>query len=121
MSTILAAVGLIAAAVAAGLIVYKVIKLTVKALAALVRKLRSRGAQKVIVAELDTMIDNCRNRKSLSELEKLEEQGVTHVIAAVNEEDNLIDKVQMIQNEDDETAYEIVELLGDEGMVVIED
>lgn len=117
----LAIVGIIAAGIVAGLVLFLVIKFTIKALVGLVRKFRNKGAEKVMAADIDSMIAQCTNRKSLSALEELQEQGVTHVVAGVDEDNKVVDNVQLIKNEDEETAYEVVDLLGDEGMVVIED
>ena len=115
-------IGIIAAGIVAGLVVYQMIKVTVKAIIGLAKSLRAKGAKKVFVADIDTIIAQCTNRKSLSELENLKQkQGVTHVVAGVDEDGNVVDDIHLIQNEDEETAYEVVDLLGDEGMVVIED
>lgn len=111
----------IAIGVAAGLIIYYAIKLTVKAIIGLVKKLRAKGAKKTLVADVNSMIAECTNRKSMKELEKLQDDGVTHITAGVDKNGKLVDEVQLIENEDDDTAYEVVDLLGDEGMVVIED
>lgn len=111
----------IAIGIAAGLIIYYAIKLTVKAIIGLVKKLRAKGAKKTLVADVNSMIAECKNRKSIRELEKMQNEGVTHITAGVDRNGNLVDEVQVIKNEDDETAYEVVDLLGDEGMVVIED
>ena len=105
----LALIGIIAAGV------------TVKAIVGLVKKLRNKGAKQTLVADVNAMISECTNRKSMKELEKLQDEGVTHIAAGVDKNGKLVDDVQMIKNQDDDTAYEVVDLLGDEGMVVIED
>ena len=109
----------IAIGVAAGLIIYYAIKLTVKAIIGLVKKLRAKGAKKTLVAELDSVIDGCKNVKSIKELEALKVEGVTHITAGVDKNGNLVDDVQMIENTDATTASEVNDLLGNEHMVVI--
>ena len=98
-----------------------VCKLTVKAIIEVVKELRAKGATKVLIADIDSMIAECASRKSIAELKKLKQQGITHIIAGVDKDGKLVDDVQLLQNEDDEIANEIVDLLGDEGMLVIED
>ena len=97
-----------------------VCKLTVKAIIEFVKELRAKGAVKTLVADVNPVIAGCANAKSIKELEKLKNQGVTHIIAGVDKDGNLVDDVKLIHNEDEKTADEVVELLGDEGMVVIE-
>lgn len=98
-----------------------VCKLTVKAIIEVVKELRAKGATKVLLADIDSMIAECASRKSIAELKKLKQQGITHIIEGVDKDGKLVDDVQLLQNEGDEIANEIVDLLGDEGMVVIED
>ena len=118
---ILALIGVIAAGVAIGMLVYCVIKLTIKAIVGLVKKLRNKGAKQTLVADVNSMIASCTNHKSMKELEKLQDDGVTHIAAGVDRNGNLVDDVQMIENTDYTTNAEVQDLLGDEKMVVIED
>ena len=111
---------LVATAIVAGLIVFTVLKLTIKAIIKTVKALKAKGAKKVLVADINSMAEKCTNKKSLKDLEKLANQGYTHVVAGINDSNEIVDKIQLIQNEDDETAYEVVDLLGDEGAVLIE-
>ena len=119
--SIAAVVGIVALGVALGMAVIVVIKVTVKALVKLVKRIRDKNASKVIVADVQELIDGCTNRKSFKEMEKLADDGITHIVAGVDKDNNLVDTIQLIKNEDDEVPYEVMSLLGDEGMVVIED
>ena len=112
--------GIIAAGVAAGLIVFLVIGLTVKGITSLAKKLFAKRAKKVLAAEIDELVKKCPNKKSMKELEKLEEKGATHIVAGVSEEGELVDDIISIKDSDDEIPYEVIDLLGEEGMVVIE-
>ena len=114
-------IGAIAAGIVAGLVVFNALKLTLKAFIGIVHKFRVKGAKKTLVADINALIEQCPNRKSLSALEELQDEGYTQVAAGVDENGALVDDVQLIHDENEETAYEIIELLGDEGMVVIED
>ena len=117
---ILALIGVIAAGVAIGMLVYLAIKLTIKAIIGLVKKLRAKGAKKTLVAELDSVIDGCTNVKSLKELEALKDEGVTHITAGIDKDGNLVDDMQMIENTDTTTTSEVKDLLGEEHMLVVE-
>lgn len=97
-----------------------VCKLTVKVIIWLVKDLRTKGAVKTLVADVNSMIAECTSSNSVAELKKLKQQGITHIVAGVDRDGKLVDGVQLLQNEDDEAADEVVELLGDEGMVIIE-
>ena len=120
MLPVVAFIGIIAAGVAIGFVAFHVMKVTVKAIIGLVHQFRAKRAKKVLVAEINAMAAQCTNHKSLEELEKLKDQGVTHVAAGIDENGQLVDDVWTIQNEDDEVPYEVTETLGEEGTLVIE-
>ena len=98
-----------------------VCKLTAKAIIEVVKELRAEGAKKTLVADIDSMIAECANGAVSPLLKALKQQGITHIVAGFDKDGKLVDDVRLLQNEDDETAHEVVDLLGDEGMVVIED
>lgn len=111
--------GFLAAAIAAGLIIYQIVKFTVKWIVNIVKRLSNRGAKKTLVSDINAMIESCDNVKSLDALEKLADEGYTHIMAGVDSQNNLVDDVMIIKDEDDEIPYEVTQLLGEEKSVVI--
>ena len=111
--------GFLAAAIAAGLIIYQIVKLTVNWIINTVKSLKARGAQKVIASEINAMIESCDNVTSLDALEKLADEGYTHIMAGVDSQNNLVEDPMIIKDEDDEIPYEVTQLLGEEKSVVI--
>lgn len=121
----LAVSGIIAAGVAAGLIIYTALRLAFSAVIGFIKgifqKIRNKvSTPKVALIEMDEMVKQCKNRKSLDDLLKEQEKGVTHYAVPLDENDNFVDgeKIEAIKGEGYDAQLD--ELLGDERMVIVE-
>ena len=109
----------IAAVIALGIIIAKVVMLTMKWLVNKVKeKLHKRNTTKVAAMDINKMIEECDNQISLDEFEKLADEGATHLLASVDNEGNVQD-VEAIEAENEEMGVsEYLDRTG-EGMIVI--
>lgn len=84
-------------------------------------KLRQRNAKKVAIGDMEEMIANCENRRSVKDLEDLTDQGYTHVLATV-EDGNKVSDVEVIKDTSEMIDEDVEELINGsgQGMVVIE-
>lgn len=84
-------------------------------------KLAAKKAKKVAVADLNELIDECDNKMSLDDLENLADEGYTHLVATVDN-DNKVSDVEIIKDENDTIDSEVESLINrtHKGMVVIE-
>ncbi len=110
----------IAAAVAIGIIVSHIIRLTVSFISNKVKeKLKQRRIQKVAVGDLGIIINQCQNKASVDELEKLVNEGnATHFFAGVDENGNIVDIDFVGAETIDSDADALINRTG-EGMIVI--
>lgn len=117
-------IGLIAGIVgliAAGCLVAYAIVLTFRWLKNKIKeKLAAKNAKKVAVADLDELIESCDNTVTIDELEKLSDEGYTHMMATVNENGKVND-VEVIRDTNDTLDDEVDRFINrtGEGMVVI--
>ena len=76
---------------------------------------------KVAVADLNKLIDECDNKTTISDLDEIANEGYTHIIASVNDND-VVEDVEIIKNTNDEIDEEVDNLINrtGKGMVVIE-
>ncbi len=108
------------ACIVAGLFIVAAIALTYRAWRnKLNEKRRIANARKVVSAELGALARNCTNRTSFDELERLENSGYTHVIAAMDSSNNILGDVEVIKD----TAHDsqVRSMHGSEGVIVVED
>ena len=111
----------ILALVAAGAFIVWVVSLTIKALRDKIRqKVEREKAKKVAVAHLKDLAKNSTNRTSLSELDKLCDEGYTDVIAGIDSSGEVIGDVELVKDTKMIRDGGVKKLLGSEGMVVVE-
>lgn len=85
-------------------------------------KLAKRNVNKVAVADLEELINECDNTVSLSDLNELVDQGYTHMVADVGYDGKIVDDIEMIKDESDSINRDVQELLNrtKQGMIVVE-
>lgn len=113
----------LAAAIAAGCLIFYAVKLTFEWLKNKIKeKLRKKNAKKIAVADMEEMIKKCDNTVSLRDLEDLSNQGYSHIIATVDEDNHLVDEVEAIKDQNEELDAQVYDFINrtDQGMVVIE-
>lgn len=83
-------------------------------------KLANKNVKKVAVADLDELIKSCDNTLTLDQLEKLADEGNTHLMATVDESGKVND-VEVIRDTNDTIDEEVDRFINrtGEGMVVI--
>lgn len=105
----------IAAVVAAGALIAYAVVLTVRWLKNKFKELLAKkNVKKVAAVELERLIDECPNQRTLDDLF---DEDYTHVVASVNNSGKIED-VEVIKDTGD-GDYEVDELLGNERMVVV--
>lgn len=117
LALIIGIVGLIAAG---ALVAYAII-LTIRWLKNKIKeKLAAKNVKKVAVADLDELIKQCDNTVSIDDLEKLSDEGYTHLMAIVDETGK-VDDVEVIQNTSDTIDDEVDQFINrtGKGMVVV--
>jgi len=119
---LLGILGIIVGAVVVGALVTYAVILTVKWLRDKIKDMIARkNAEKVLVTDIENLVKNCTNKKSLDELNKLVDEGYEFVAVAVDDtEKNIVGDVTLIKDLNDELDYEVEQLLGNQRMVVIE-
>ena len=112
----------IIALVAAGCIVAYAVVLTIKWLRNKVKeKLAKKNVEKVVLGDLQALIDECNNPATLDELDKLADKGYTHVMADVGYDGKIVGDVELVQNQNNTLDREVEELINrtNQGMVII--
>lgn len=116
-------IGSIVAAVATGCVIAYVVSLTIKWLRDKIKeKLQKRDTKKVAVADINQLVSECSNKTSMSGLDKLVDEGVTHMIAEVGYDGKIVGDVEMIKDTNSIIDREVEELINrtGEGMVIVE-
>lgn len=112
-------IGTILGLIAIGAVIVTVIALTWLAWKNKVKqRFENRRTQKVISAHLKEMEKTCTNRTTLDELDKLEDEGYTYVMADMDSSGEIIGDVELIK--DSENDRQVTQRHGREGLVVIE-
>lgn len=105
----------IATVIAAGALIAYAVILTIRWLKNKIKELMAKkNVKKVAALELEKLIDECPNQRTLDDLM---DEDYTHVVASVNGSGKIED-VEVIKDTGD-GDYEVDELLGDERMVVV--
>lgn len=115
-------VGLVGLIALGCLIAYAVV-LTIKWLRnKIAEKLAKKNVKKVAVADLEELIDECDNTVSLNELNKLADEGYTHMMVDVGYDGKIVGDVDVIKDENDTIDQDVEELLSrtNQGMVIVE-
>lgn len=113
---------MIAAAVAAGTILAFVVAFTFKWLKNKIHNLISaRNAKKVLVSDITALAKECENKIDTRGLDNLANQGFSKVIAAVDENNQVVGDVEFYKDKNINLDAEVEELLGEEKMVVVEE
>ena len=76
----------------------------------------SKKAKRAMLCDIKRLMDECDNKMSLSELNKLVDEGYSHVFAKQYNNDEL--EVEVIK--DSNRGREIIDILGSAGEVVFE-
>ena len=108
--------------IVAGLFVAAVLYLTYKAWKnKIAEKRRIRNARKVVSAELKALEKDCTNRASFDELDRLANEGYTHVMAAMDDSGNIVGDIDLIKDEEHDSQVSAIHNRTGEGIIVIED
>lgn len=117
MGLVFAILGLIAA----GCIVAYVVRLSLKWIVNRIREKKdSKYINKVAVAEINALINDCNNRTTVDALDKLAGQGYSHIMADVDATGNIVGNIETIKDMNETLDPEVARLLGKKGMVVVE-
>jgi len=111
--------GLLAVAVATGCLIAYAIVVTFQWLKNKIKeKLNQKNVSKVACADLEKLINECDNTKTIDELESYADEGYTNVIASV---DNLgkIKDIDLVKDTSDFIDEQVERFIGHEGMVVV--
>lgn len=114
-------VALIALTVAGGIFLTYAVYVTFMWLKEKIKeKLAKSNTKKVAVADMDELIESCDNTVTLDQLEKLHDEGYTHMIATVNT-DGKVDDVEVVKDKSDIEDSEVAQFINrtGEGMVVV--
>jgi len=119
---LLGILGIIFGGIILGAWVIYVIVLTAKWLIDKIKEMIARkNAKKVLVSDIEILVKNCTNKKTLDELDKLVDEGYEFVAVAVDDtEKNIVGDVVLIKDINDELDDEVEQMLGLERMIVIE-
>jgi hypothetical protein len=117
-------VGIIAL-IAIGCLIAYAIALSIKWIRNKVKeKLESKKTSKVAVAEIEHLLEQAiaesENTTTLAALDKLVDEGHTHILVGVDVNGNVIGDVELIKDENDQLDDEVNQLLGRERLVIIE-
>ena len=114
-------IGIVALGVAAGLAIVKIATLVFSWLANKVKqKLAKRNISKVAVSEIEETIKNCKNQQTVAEMMALQNQGITHFTAEVQNDGTIsADGLEILSVEkEDQQTHDFINRTG-EGLVVI--
>ncbi|MCM1251676.1 MAG: hypothetical protein NC321_02560 [Clostridium sp.] len=86
-------------------------------------KLAKKNVKKVVVADLEELINECDNTVSLSALNDLVDEGYTHMMADVGYDGKIVGDVEVLKDENDAIDKDVEELINrtHQGMVVVEE
>ena len=107
--------------IAVGCLVAYAVILTIRWLKNKIKeKLSAKNAKKVAVADLAALIDSCDNSVSIDQLEKLADEGCTHLVATVDN-DGKVSDVEAYKDQNDTIDEEVDRFINrtGEGMVVV--
>lgn len=114
-------IAIVAAGVIAGLAIFKIATLVFSWLVNKIKqKLAKRNISKVATCEIQEMVKNCNNQATIDEMMALQNQGVTHFTAEVQNDGTISDdglEVLNVKKEDQQT-HDFINRTG-EGMVVV--
>lgn len=79
-----------------------------------------KRAKRVVVADIHKLIDECDNRVTLNDLNRMSNEGYSKVIVAMDKNDQIIDDVEIYKDTNASLDRDVEELLGRERMVVVE-
>ena len=119
---LLGIIGIIVGAIIIGALVTYIVSLTGKWLRDKIKDMiAKRDAKKVLVSDIENLVKNCKNRKTLDELDKLVDKGYEFFAVAVDDEGkNIVGDVEFIKDMNDELDYEVEQMLGTERMIMVE-
>lgn len=107
---------MISLAIAAGLLIFYAVKMTIKWIKSKIKELMAKkNVKKVLATDLEEMVKTCKNKVNINDFLN---EGYTDVIAAVNDEGKLEGEVELVKNTDE--YREIDDQYKDEGMVLYE-
>ena len=104
----------------AGIFIAVVIYLTYRAWKNKIEE-KKRLAKKVVSAELKALEKECTNRASLDELDRLADEGYTHVMAAMDSQGNIVGDIDLIKDKEHDAKVHAVHNRTGEGVIVVED
>ena len=109
--------------IALGCLVAYAIVLTIKWIRNKVaEKLAKKNVKKVAVADLEELINECKNEVSLNDLDDLVDEGYTHMMVEVGHDGNVVGDVEVNKDKNDTIDKDVEELLSrtNQGMVIVE-
>ena len=114
--------GLILGIAALAAFITIVVKLTLLAMSwisnKVKEKLKNRNTQKVAVGDINKIIESCDNQIAIDELEKIADEGVTHIVADVDYNGNVESVEAYDVDRIEGRADDLINRTG-EGLVVI--
>lgn len=114
--------GLILGIAALAAFITIVVKLTLLAMSwisnKVKEKLKNRNTQKVALGDINKIIESCDNQIAIDELEKIADEGVTHIVADVDYNGNVESVEAYDVDKIEGRADELINRTG-EGLVVI--
>jgi len=118
---LLGIIGIIAGAIIVGALVSYAVYLTGKWLRDKIKEMiAKKHAKKVLISDIENLVKNCDNKKTLSELNKLVEVGYDFVAVAVDDTGkNIVGDAEIIKDINDELDDEVEQMLGSERMILI--
>ena len=111
----------LAALIAAGAFIFYAVAMTIKWIRNKIReKLALKKAKKTALADIKDLVKNSPNRKSLEDLERLaSKEGATHFMVTLDDNNEVMGDLELIKDSNNKLP-EVRNLLGREGMVVVE-
>ncbi|MBO4897682.1 MAG: hypothetical protein J5590_05235 [Clostridia bacterium] len=118
----IALIGAIVGLIALGCLVAYAIVLTIRWLKNKIKeKLAKKNVKKVAVADIEQLIAECDNTVSMDELEKLTDEGYSHIMVDVGYDGKIVGDISVIEDKNDYLDEEVEQLLSRKGMVVVEE
>ena len=106
----------------AGIFITVVLYLTYKAWKnKIAEKRKQKNAKKVVSATLKAMEKDCTNRIEFDEIERIANEGYTHVMAAMDNSGNIVGDVELIKDKEHDSQVSAIHNRTGEGVIVIED
>ncbi|MCF0112691.1 MAG: hypothetical protein HUJ60_01780 [Bacilli bacterium] len=75
---------------------------------------------KVIVADIHKMAEECDDKMSAAELNRYAHDGYSKVFCGMDQNGNIVDNVAIVKDSNPRPDKEVEELLGNEGMVIVD-